>query len=406
VKINFVITQDLESPSGLGRYWPISKELARLGHQVRIIALHPNYRELENRHFVRDEVEVIYVAPMHVSKRGSLKTYYPIRQLVGITALATLRLAQFSLDTKADILHIGKPHPMNTIAGLVTRFFRGPVLFLDMDDYEVSAGRFRTKSEKWIVSTFEKWAPKLVQSITTNTTFMIDKLDSWGVPIEKIFYLPNGVDLERFSGPRAEDIEDLRQEFGLAGKRVIAYIGSLSRPSHPLDLLLEAFTLTLRSRPDAMLLVVGGGEEYPAMLDRAQKLGIAQAVRFCGRVRPEAVPLHYALADVSVDPVQNDDAARSRSPLKLLESWAAGIPFVTADVADRRMVMGSPPAGLLAEPGEAASLSNCVLQVLENPELAENLRKLGAHRVKEYSWERLTRSLETRYVDVYKDSRA
>ena len=35
MRIIFLLTQDLESPSGLGRYWPLAKELARLGVVVK-----------------------------------------------------------------------------------------------------------------------------------------------------------------------------------------------------------------------------------------------------------------------------------------------------------------------------------------------------------------------------------
>ena len=403
MRINFVITQDIESPSGLGRYWPISKELARLGHQVKIIALHPNFSHLQEPQLVKEGVEINYVAPMHVVKIGNLKTYYPIPKLIRISANATYKLTKSTLSSRADILHIGKPHPMNTIAGLVTRLFKGDLVFLDMDDYEAIAGRFSNRGEKWIVSAFERRAPRFVHGITTNTTFMLKKVRSWGIPDEKVFYLPNGVDLERFTPRSAAEVENLRRDLSLSGKQVVAYVGSLSQQSHPIDLLLEAFRLTLQSRPDLQLLMVGGGEDYPALIERSQRMGIFPSIRFCGRVRPELVPLYYALADVSVDPVHEDDAARSRSPLKLLESWAAGIPFVTADVDDRRMVMGSPLAGMLARPGDAASLSNCILQILQNPEFAEDLRALGSERVKKYSWERLTRSLESRYVDANKD---
>jgi len=32
MKITFLLTQSLEDSSGLGRYFPLTKELARLGH--------------------------------------------------------------------------------------------------------------------------------------------------------------------------------------------------------------------------------------------------------------------------------------------------------------------------------------------------------------------------------------
>jgi glycogen(starch) synthase len=120
-------------------------------------------------------------------------------------------------------------------------------------------------------------------------------------------------------------------------------------------------------------------------------------VRFCGRVPPGQVPLYYYLADVGVDPVHDDDAARGRSPLKLFESWVCGVPFVTADVGDRRLLLGDPPAGMLARPGDAGALAQAILAVLENPDLSQTLRQRGLARVPDYYWDHLAEELDGIY---------
>ena len=51
MKITFFLTQDIESPSGLGRFFPLAKELSRLDHQVKIICLHSNYFSLKYNFF-------------------------------------------------------------------------------------------------------------------------------------------------------------------------------------------------------------------------------------------------------------------------------------------------------------------------------------------------------------------
>ena len=126
-------------------------------------------------------------------------------------------------------------------------------------------------------------------------------------------------------------------------------------------------------------------------------MGMIEAVRFCGYVTGSDIPLYYRLADVTVDPVYDDPSGRGRLPLKLFESWAAQVPFVTGDVGDRRMVLGSPPAGILAQPGDPASLSSSILQVLQNPELTNELVQRGLERARLFSWERLAQQLESIY---------
>jgi hypothetical protein len=89
VNIAYVLTQDLESPSGLGRYFPLARQLVRRGHQVHIGAIHPDFQSLHSRQLTLDGVDVNYVAPMHVRKQGSLKHYYGTLGLLSVTLQAT-----------------------------------------------------------------------------------------------------------------------------------------------------------------------------------------------------------------------------------------------------------------------------------------------------------------------------
>src|SRR6188508_3385124 len=99
MQILFLLTQDLESPSGLGRYWPLAKHLARLGHNIEIAALHPSWQSLESRVFLRDGVRVRYVAQMHVRRDGNRQHAFSTPQLLWVTAKATLALAAAAMTT-------------------------------------------------------------------------------------------------------------------------------------------------------------------------------------------------------------------------------------------------------------------------------------------------------------------
>lgn len=397
MKMLFLLTQDLESPSGLGRYAPMARELSCLGHQVSVAALHSNYEELDIKSYAQDAVWINYVAPMHVRKQGSLKTYYSPLHLAGIAARATWALGSAAMRSGADIIHIGKPHPMNSLAGLAGKVLQGRRLILDCDDYEAGVGHFRSSWEKRGVSYFEDRMPLHVDHVTTNTYFTQKRLVDLGVPQEKITYISNGVDRHRFAMPDPNKVEDLRARLGLQGKKVVAFVGSLSQPSHPVDLLLEAFQRVHELAAESSLLLVGGGDDFPRLQERAQQLGLGDAVVFTGRIAPDQVALYYHLADVSVDPVQDDGAARGRSPLKLFESWACGAPFVSCDAGDRRILMGDPSAGLLAHPGDPASLAVEIGKVLSDAVLAMTLRQRGLERVKDFYWDVLVKDLEQVY---------
>jgi glycosyltransferase involved in cell wall biosynthesis len=400
MKILYLLTQDLESPYGIGRCWPLARELARSGHQVRIVTLHPDFDALSTRQQNLDGVEVHYVAPMHVKKSGNQKSYYRPYQLIWVSLRATLALSWAALRSPANIVYVGKPHPMNSIAGLLNKTLRGLPMVVDCDDFEAGSGRFGGKWQKSIIEFFEKRIPRLAVKVTTNTYFMRDNLISWGVTEDKIAYLPNGVDPKRFSPPDVGSVDAERSRLGIVGKKVIAYIGSLSLPSHPVNLLLDAFAKILITIPDTVLMIVGGGENLEDLQKQALELGIEDQIRFIGRVSPEEIPLYYALADVSVDPVHDDPAARGRLPLKLFESWISGVPFVTADVGDRAFVMGDPPAGVLVSPGQTETLAEGIATILSNADLSATVIEKGKEKVKDYYWEPLAEMLENQAFSV------
>ena len=189
----------------------------------------------------------------------------------------------------------------------------------------------------------------------------------------------------------------LRTQLGVPGYRVLLFVGSLSLPSHPLPILIEAFRIVLEKIPAARLVIVGGGEDFVTLQQSVEEQGLLSFVRLGGRVPASDVAAYYHLSAVSVEPVYDDDAARGRCPVKFFESWACGVPFVSADVGDRRMILGEPPAGLLATPGNPISFAEQISTLLADPELVTEINHRASQRLKKYSWNELALSLDQLY---------
>jgi glycosyltransferase involved in cell wall biosynthesis len=395
MKITFLLTQSLEDPSGLGRYFPLAKELARLGNEVSILALHPDLGSLSQRRLQIGGVKVHYVGQMHVRKVGSQKTYFNPLGLARVALASSLRMGFRTLLTETDVVHLGKPHPMNGVAALGTKLLRGKRLYLDCDDYEAESNRFSGRWQKAVVALFEDNLPRFVSGMTVNTRFTLERNVALGFPAERIVYVPNGVDRERFAQVDLGKAQDLRRKLGLDGKKVVAYVGSMSLVNHPVDFLLEAFAIVRRRCDDAVLLLVGGGQDYDFLRRRAEELGIGETVIFVGRVKPEAVPYYTAMADISTDPVYDDVVARARCPLKLFESMALGVPMVTGDVGDRREILGQ--AGLLVALGDAEALAEGILAVLRDEARARAIAETALEMRERYYWDVLVQD----FVKIY-----
>jgi glycosyltransferase involved in cell wall biosynthesis len=399
MRILLLATQDLESPSGVGRYYPLARELAKRGHRVWYGGLHPDYEHLAAKEFMLDGIQVIYAAQMHVQKSGSQKRYFSNSGLVRRAAAATWALYKTARAIPAEIVHILKPHPMNSLAAIAARRGGRFRLLLDCDDQE-SASRFGGRWQRAVVTYFENHTPHRVEHITYHNSETEKFLLGRGIDPNKTSYLPNGVDLQRMQMPPEEKVASLRQQLGLGDRRVIAFIGSLSLTSHPINLLFDAIRLVQETHPQVHLLVVGGGDDFETLQGIARKTGIDERVTFTGRVPHPDIPLYYRLAEVIVDPVEDNLAGRTRLPIKLFESWALKVPFLTGDVGDRARVLGDPPAGRIVAAGSSEALAQEIRLLLDNKELCEQIIQRGSERSAGYNWELLAQQMETIYIKV------
>jgi len=385
MSVTFVLTQSLECPSGVGRYWPMARSLARRGYRVSIVALHPGYQELTERDLVRDGVAVHYVGQMHVKKCGTSKHYYNALQFLGIAAMSTFKLAWAAVVSRSDVYHIAKAQPMNGVAALVLLAL-GQRVYLDCDDYEAVSNRFSAEWQRRVVTWFEDHLPVWVDGVTVNSRFLQMRVRALLGHCKRIVLVPNAVSNERFRIPAAEEVIAFKAQNQLEGHLIVAYVGSMELGNHPVDLLLKGFAQVASEMPHAILILVGGGRDFSALCQLAIDLGIESVVRFFGRVPPSEISMYYAVADVSVDPVHDDDIARARSPLKLYESLALGTPVITGDVGDRREMLHGIEA-MLVQAGSADALGRRLLELLGNDVIRAELVKWAvAHRA-QFDWE-------------------
>lgn len=389
MRIAFLLPMSLESPSGL-RYLGIARALGRLGHDLTLIALHHDLASVALRSYEHQGIQVRYVGQMLVRKVGNRKFDYPPPRLFGVALASTWQMMVATARLPTDLVHLGKPQPVNGLAGLVgRRLLRGRPFYVDCDDFEAESNRFAHAWMRRLAVWFEDGLPRLAAGVTTNTHFNEARYRQLGVEADRIAYLPNGVDRERFVLPPSDQVEMLRGRWELGGNRVVGYIGTLGLKTHALDLLIEAFDRLRIDHPDVVLLLVGGGEDYDLLHQEVGRRGLQRWVRFVGRVPPDEIPAYYALADVMVDPVYPDLVARARSPLKIVEAMSLGIPVVTGDVGDRREMLADGKAGLLVTPGDAQALAEGVARVLDDPDLARTMREAALVQREQFYWDRL-----------------
>jgi glycosyltransferase involved in cell wall biosynthesis len=191
-------------------------------------------------------------------------------------------------------------------------------------------------------------------------------------PVDRLFVIPNGVDVARYTveDPRARD--RVRAGLGLAAdSRLVVVVAKLfAQKGH--RVLLEALRGVELATDDAVLLV-GEGPERESLERRAGELGLA-SIRFLGN-RPD-VPELLAASDLLALP-----SLWEGLPMALLEAMAAGLPVVATDVAGSRQVVENGENGILVPPGDAAGLARAIARLLADPTERARLGRAARTRV-------------------------
>ncbi|MCS6940797.1 MAG: glycosyltransferase family 4 protein [Roseiflexus sp.] len=395
MRIVFLCTSSLDYPSPRGRWLPLARRLARDGHEPHLLMLHPTFDRLHVRQFDCDGVDCAYVGQMHVYGLPGERRHFGALELASVSLRGALALAQAALRLRPDVVHVAKPQPINGLAGILAAR-SGAAMYVDCDDYEAAANRFGGAWQRRVVAWWEDRLPRLARGVSVNTRFLYDRLQRLGVPEQRLRYVPNGVDLDRQTTPDARQVAALRAALGLTHNPTVVYLGAISAVAHGVRLLIDAFAILSKRLPAARLVVVGDGDDRPALMAYARARGLERMIIWAGRIPPEAALTWLAVGDCSVDPVHDTPAAAARSPLKIVESMAAGVPVVTGDVGDRREMIGD-VAGLIVPSGDAQALADGIATLLTDPACRMRLAQGARLRAEVYNWNRLARTWQTLY---------
>lgn len=138
----------------------------------------------------------------------------------------------------------------------------------------------------------------------------------------RFIMLNNAIDAAVYSFD-ASKREEMRRQLDLTDELVVGHVGRFNpQKNHPF--LLDIFTSLLKKEPDAVLLLVGGGEGMPKIQAKAQELGIAERVRFLG-VRSDVADLMQTM-DVFVFPSLYEGL-----PVTMVEAQVSGLPCIISD---------------------------------------------------------------------------
>ena len=386
----------------------ITRELARMGHDVHVIAGVPYPK-------VAPEVHLHHLKPFTLwSYMSAFRKYayetHPLLyfQPVNFYEFATSRytlasmLNMFSLRAYSKLNELEAERPFDLIHDNQTLGYgiwlmkqRGrpvvanihhPLAIDRQNDLAQARGlRARVSRIVWYPWVMQRWvAARLDRIITGSDASAGSVAEAFGLPRDHIRVIHDGVETDVFH--RLEDV-------AVDPNRVL-FVGNSEDRNKGIRYLLEALRL-LRSQVPFHLRVVHrpGSHGAPRLV---QQFGLHGRVSFMEGLSTEELVHQYNRAQILVSPSLYEGFG-----LPAAEAQACGTPIVATTAGALSEIVEDGVTGVLVPPGDIGALARAIQSLLEDPARCRSMGDAGARRIRErFSWERTAEETLSLYEEV------
>lgn len=226
--------------------------------------------------------------------------------------------------------------------------------------------------------------------VIVNSNYMKSEIQRlFGLPFEKINVIPNGINLNNFTG--IERDYDFRRQYAMDNEKIILYVGRLVYEKG-IQNLIGAMPKILNNYNDSKLVICGKGGMIDELRQEVHNLGIDNKVYFAGYCDSKKVQKMYKCADVAVFPSTYEPFG-----IVALEAMLAGVPTVVSDVGGLNEIVEHGVTGMKSYAGNSNSIADSILALLFDQKLCDTVSKNAVKKVKElYNWNKIAQ--DTHYV--------
>lgn len=305
----------LPSINGVVTHVKTLKEgLEALGHTVLVVTADSRV----NNHVIADDV--MYCPAVKLKKIYNYDIASPIskERLDKIKSFAP------------DIIHIHNEFGVGISGVLIARTLKVPLVYTlhtMYDDYVYYVAK--TKGFGKIVTSASHLYAKMLASTASAITGPSPKVSEYfkacGVK-KPVHVIPNSVELDVFKPENVDknDAVELRRKFGFADDdMVFCFCGRLGKEKN-ITLLLEYWAKNVRPEDKIKLFILGDGPLHEQHCKEAKELGIADMVKFAGRVEHPDLPVYYACCDAYITASLSDTCS-----ISMLEGMAMHLPVLS-----------------------------------------------------------------------------
>jgi len=367
----------------------LSKSLARNGAKVYVVTCDfPGAPQ----HEIADGVEVFRVD----SYKNPSPDFATWVYLMNVNLQKEAAAIVNGLGGKVDIFHAHDWLVANAGIGL-KHIFRKPLLATIHSteigrrngihfDYE----RMIHETEAWL--TYEAW------KVICCSDYMVSHVKwAFGLPVDKLVMIPNGVDVEAYAKTENTDLSGFRGKFALPEEKIVLYVGRLVYEKG-VQVLVNAVPKVLE-KANTKFVIVGNGYMKEQLSGIIKGMGLAHKVIFTGFVDDETLRKLQTCADVSVVPSLFEPFG-----IVAIEAMAAKSPVVVSDTGGLSEIVEHDVTGVKVYVNDPDSLAWGIVKVLLNEAYANGIKARAFEKVREkYNWDKIAQQTKAIYEAVLND---
>jgi glycosyltransferase involved in cell wall biosynthesis len=352
----------------------VTQELAKLGH--KIIVFTPDIADTKEEVYNIDNLEIVKI---------KINKNLPLKSLQFWLSLPK-EIRTKEIDKEFDIVHfngisyhflinkISNASHIITIHHLVRDAIKNNKVNLFSKIFNISS------ENNFILPFVEKMNVNSGHKIISVSNFTKKQLiDTYNLNPKQIEVIHNGIDSKGYSFSE-DELNVVRKKLNIADKAVILFVGRINDPRKGLDFLLCSLKL-ISKIVDVMLIVVGSGNQENA-IKLSESLGVSKNVLFVGYADEIDLKKYYSLCDIYVCPSRLEGFG-----LTILEAMVAGKSIVATNVGAIPEIVHQ-ENGILVEPGDLIGMSNAIIKLLQDKELAESMgQRNREYAIHNFSWE-------------------
>lgn len=369
------------------RLFEIALRLSRKDVDVTILTAMPNYPQMEihvgyKRKFYKYEVMEglkIHRCWIYVGKSKSI----PLRLLNYFSFMfSSFFIGLFKLSKYDYILCESPPLFLGISAYFLSRIKGAKMIFNVSDLWPESADKLGLVTNKFFLRLSTKLEEFLYRKsfLITGQTQGIVKNISARFPDKKIYWLPNGVDIDLFQIDKYRN--NWKNENRFAKDDFILLYAGIIGHAQGLKIILNA-AKRLLLYPNIKFVIIGSGPEKENLKILKEKDNIYN-VFFMDSVPKIKMPIIIDSIDAAIIPLKRLELFKGAIPSKIFETLAMNKPLLLGVEGEaKELFIDEAKGGLAFEPENDQDLAIKVLELYNNPELRNSLGNNGFNYVKQ-----------------------